>query len=831
MFSYALLTFCIDQILPSPAYADDTTQAPPPVDSNLSLPEEVRFTARDSGMEWATTDNVGRFVQEDIRRVDESCDEDSTDEPAWVRVGATSEEEDFSTGLNTETCVSSKKSSIERYLIRDRLYSTSLALSKAGGIQLSYRLPSDVSGVAGVTWCYRGLTTPTVDITSIDMPGEVSELARVDECPAGFVKGAASSQTVTVTGLESTGVAYRVVIKMDNGDYIVGRGARSVSDGRSILSRTGGPSDSANPDPTSREKLTAGIDQGSILVGLTDYMLERADAELRAWMADQQINTVCKEKAAQGKLPGPGDFLENTCQSLNLYGADLLFAGASALREPAQEDMQAFLRNLGEAYVVYDNGQAASIDASGLRRHDFEASLAVLGRTLELTVQGERFEDALGGFAADGGWVKEFKKNNPGNDERLGKDYPVTTTLYLTSAVLASLPRENDQIALPLEDRDAMLAMLPYLQAAIEYNLETAKMAGAVNAVLGTEKSAVIEAVSRAMLTSQGFADINKQYTELKTASDTLKTTTEADEIAAQREKMLKAYAKIASTGIGMAATAAEAIASTSEGDQKGKWQKRAELLQGTQKVSGQLAAAQYGLAIATAAELLVAHGQGKVEENNVEASVGDALVLKKVQWALDDLSFAVALAQADSADMAHDVIEAWAAPVGSYHRKHNGGGFYMGLNGYVGIGVGGETLLDPADEKWFTGGTFQYAPTMLVGVDAGGRNRRGHYWGGFVSLLDLGAVATMRVGESEITTDEGTEATIDYTSKLKFQQVFSPGLYFVASPWRAPFAVGVGANVVPSLREITPEGELDIRVVPAARASLILALDLPLNP
>ena len=54
MFSYALLTFCIGQILPSLAYAAEKTQPPPPVDSNLFLPKEVRFTARDSDMEWVT---------------------------------------------------------------------------------------------------------------------------------------------------------------------------------------------------------------------------------------------------------------------------------------------------------------------------------------------------------------------------------------------------------------------------------------------------------------------------------------------------------------------------------------------------------------------------------------------------------------------------------------------------------------------------------------------------------------------------------------------------------------------------------------------------------
>ena len=146
--------------------------------------------------------------------------------------------------------------------------------------------------------------------------------------------------------------------------------------------------------------------------------------------------------------------------------------------------------------------------------------------------------------------------------------------------------------------------------------------------------------------------------------------------------------------------------------------------------------------------------------------------------------------------------------------------------------------MISPEDEPILSRRAGQAAPSVLVGMDWGHRRKNQQYIGFFFSVLDLGAVATTRIERDNTTSaDTGTEAgsedtsQVEYASKLQFQQVFSPGLYLTWAPCSMPLAFGVGANLAPALREISEGGEIIERDVPAFRASLLVGLDLPLNP
>lgn len=70
--------------------------------------------------------------------------------------------------------------------------------------------------------------------------------------------------------------------------------------------------------------------------------------------------------------------------------------------------------------------------------------------------------------------------------------------------------------------------------------------------------------------------------------------------------------------------------------------------------------------------------------------------------------------------------------------------------------------------------------------------------------------------------------ATLENAPKIGFEQVLSPGLYFVWGIDR--FAVGLGASMVPRLRKITSEGAI-VDSANAFRFGAFLAIDVTIFP
>ena len=768
-----------------------------PVAANLTLPTTLNFQARDVRHDWVSADQVPVEVEA-------NCTEQAQDDHAWWRG-------DQGTMID-HTCEDLSPASIAK--LYSTLYRTSVTSRPGTGggttAHLVVHLPAGAGVITEVEWCVVPILEGATDEQLAAMRATWTSEEACTALHRTPVKGTQIDEPLPG---DAVGVAYWATVVVGK-DTLHTRGRRKLTGEALVKNDTGKKSAGGGGRGGALSALTSGIDQGAILVGLTDYLLQRADAELKAWALDSQVRELCEQKAQPGVLPGPGDVLHETCGAVQKEGISLLFSGASVLQNTARADMRALLRTLGEAFVTYGNGQPAVIDQSGVRQHDVTSAMAALGRTLELILDGDRPEDALAGFATDGGWAKGVHPDVA----QLGRDYPITTALYLSAAVFGSLPADRTEATppiLPLGDEDSL-----YTVAAVEQNLRDAQMDGLTAALLGPRAANALPAAAKALLSSSAPQEIQAAIDQIKGLQARAQGLIDPDDVAANREAMLRAYGQIASLTLGLAA---DTLAAIRDETQDPNLDKAVQILRDTSTLAGQVAEARYAQAVAEALRMIATYvptGSGSASPSAFGAEL------------LNGLGFVASLALSESAQAAQDTIAAWAAPVGSYLRKHDGDGGYVGLNAYVGVGGGMEWVANVDGQTGLSNRALQAAPAMLVGVDAGHRAQNDCYAGAFFSVLDLGALATVRVGGEETTTnDQGEEVEVDYASKLRFQQVFAPGVYGMLAPARVPFAIGLGGSLAPSLREITVDGELVERDAPIVRATLLFALDLPLNP
>jgi hypothetical protein len=196
-------------------------------------------------------------------------------------------------------------------------------------------------------------------------------------------------------------------------------------------------------------------------------------------------------------------------------------------------------------------------------------------------------------------------------------------------------------------------------------------------------------------------------------------------------------------------------------------------------------------------------------------------------------LSLAAGLAQAESSDDVRGTLEDAALPLGSWRRK-NERRFGGTLTGMVGAHVAQELVLkEPAQNRQVRPGPT-LAPSLLVGADLHGGISRNFRIGLHLNVLDLGALASIRLTKPEVedsTTGQevaDTDTSAEAAPEVRFEQVFAPGgLAYVG--WRA-FNLGAAVTFVPSLRPgRTQSGE--IKPLHVLRVGAVLAVDVSILP
>lgn len=161
--------------------------------------------------------------------------------------------------------------------------------------------------------------------------------------------------------------------------------------------------------------------------------------------------------------------------------------------------------------------------------------------------------------------------------------------------------------------------------------------------------------------------------------------------------------------------------------------------------------------------------------------------------------NFVATVVKAQNSDDVEKAIEDIAMPVGSASVKRNSF-FNVALNAYIGPYIGGERIhgFDKSDAT-------SYGLTAPVGVSFAWGNApvKGMSLGGFVSLIDLGAIASYRLGNSS-GTSAGDTVKASNIPQVQLKNIVSPGIFFSVGLPKIPVSVNFGYQLAPTLRSIT---------------------------
>lgn len=198
-------------------------------------------------------------------------------------------------------------------------------------------------------------------------------------------------------------------------------------------------------------------------------------------------------------------------------------------------------------------------------------------------------------------------------------------------------------------------------------------------------------------------------------------------------------------------------------------------------------------------------------------------------------LGLAASLAQAESSDDVRTTLNDAALPLGSWRRK-NESRWGVTLTGLVGAQFAYEMVVEnaPRTNATMTGSAPpnvesgpSIGPSLLVGADI----HRGFYKdfraGIQFSVLDLGALLSVRVDNPKVDPANATNENVDDGPVLRVEQVFSPGVYPYLG-W-GPFDIGLGVSFVPALR--TVDTPTDTRALDVLRLGAFLAVDVSILP
>ncbi|MBA4158474.1 MAG: hypothetical protein H0X65_13500 [Gemmatimonadetes bacterium] len=122
--------------------------------------------------------------------------------------------------------------------------------------------------------------------------------------------------------------------------------------------------------------------------------------------------------------------------------------------------------------------------------------------------------------------------------------------------------------------------------------------------------------------------------------------------------------------------------------------------------------------------------------------------------------------------------------------------------------------------EHGFTGAgdagdlAFQTGLRLPIGVELH-HSTGGFSVGGFLSLVDLGNVATVSFGDK-----------VERAPEIGWITLFNPGIYAVLGLPKTPFSMMIGWSFISAGRETTAGEQIDI-----GRLSLVGAVDIPLLP
>lgn len=529
-----------------------------------------------------------------------------------------------------------------------------------------------------------------------------------------------------------------------------------------------------------------GVNESDLLIGLTDFLLQRAELELRTWLVQVAFQKVC-----------PGDdsfpFLADTCRVFQSGDVQLLTSGGAPLKAAALGDLRALVRRA----AVWLDGKAG-LDAGTLHL------IGAAGRTLELVLDGAPALDAIAG------WTLADAADIPSSPEA----EKAASAAFLASTLIAVGHLEGEKLQLPPPQDALDGSALRDLRLAAALEAKRLGRAGAWADPIGAALRALApdaphgqtlapdaphgQATLRAAL-----ASLSRTLPRIQDAVTSLRGAAKSPDPEAARRMAIASLAESSITLV----TEAVHTANPPGADEAVAWLR---LAAETASALGAGDAGSLWVIVSQAADLLK-------EELKLDPKVTEGLTRA--------LSLASGLLGAHDSAGVQAALESFAAPLGAWARKHEGPAWSARVQAYVGVVGGTERAV--GGTEW--AGTV--APFMPVGFEFGGHGKGGVYAGLLVSAIDVGALGRWRIESAA--DEEADQQSTDGESrehKVRIQQVLAPGAWLTVAPGRAPIAFGFGGSLSPDIVAIGADGPTE-RTADAFRLGAFVAVDIPLFP
>lgn len=181
-------------------------------------------------------------------------------------------------------------------------------------------------------------------------------------------------------------------------------------------------------------------------------------------------------------------------------------------------------------------------------------------------------------------------------------------------------------------------------------------------------------------------------------------------------------------------------------------------------------------------------------------------------------LTFTAEVAEAKDRDEVQDAFKRLVGQQSGYRGKRaNVGRWYVKANAFVGGALGGELLFaDRAVRDTIDEAGVSMSVSIPIGFEAGEGNLDGTSRGFFLQVVDLGAVASLRLFQRNVET----------FPEFSLRSIISPGIFWVRGFSNKPFASGIGAALAPSARDLR-----NGKTLGGVRVSAFFGVDVPIFP
>lgn len=529
-----------------------------------------------------------------------------------------------------------------------------------------------------------------------------------------------------------------------------------------------------------------GINQAALLFGLTDFLLKRAETEVRDWVLQDFASDLCDKKPGGYENVRIHILLDHTCTVFAPGGeaVPLLLGNGAMLRSVLQEDLRGLLETLTEETLRISKNEG--------KRQDPSAAAHVLATAVREIIDGTSPAVALRQMSDPRG--KAFLDSPFGAKMLNGTfttDRPLSQGLFLATQALTAMPLQSETALEMPENRN----QIRYLIKVVAINLkgEGGKYDG--------ENRILVDGVL------QKLASFENLYQTLKPAVEKFKQASTTFESAVRKdtssEIRLQTFGAFTYQAIAL-------VQELSKFSASGLPPEVTRMLDAVKNASRDIATGNYA---AFSVNVVVVAQELGVEMPN----------------ALTRMIFLGGqLAMVQDAESAEQAIEAFAAPPGSWRRKREGN-WYWTINAYVGGVIGGEHVSATGDIGVRAKGDWSPVTGLHipVGLEVGVPEacvpipRVTHLCSGslgiFAQVIDLGVLVSYRLDESD---------TVDQMPEVGVRQVFSPGIYGTFGFGNSPISLLAGFSYLPALRALSTDENVELN---AWRYSLSVVFDIPL--